>query len=275
MKMSLSQAIRSAADAVQRAEALLIGAGAGMGVDSGMPDFRGPEGFWKAYPAFRGRHFAEMSNPIWFESDPQQAWGFFGHRHNLYRDTQPHPGFAILRRWAESMPLGAGVFTSNVDGHFQKAEIDACCLVECHGSINHLQCSKVCSSEIWSADDLEIDVDPETIRARSPLPHCPNCEAVARPNILMFGDYEWLSHRTDEQEREYRDWRRAVPGKDLVVIEMGAGMAIPTVRSECELAGGTLIRINPRDPEASDDAISLPLGAHEALQRIQEAMADC
>ena len=49
--------------------ALLIGAGAGMGVDSGLPDFRGPEGFWRAYPAFRGRRFEEMSNPVWFDRD--------------------------------------------------------------------------------------------------------------------------------------------------------------------------------------------------------------
>jgi len=43
--------IDRAADAVARADALLIAAGAGMGVDSGMPDFRGGAGFWQAYPA--------------------------------------------------------------------------------------------------------------------------------------------------------------------------------------------------------------------------------
>src|SRR5438874_3703737 len=95
----IDAAIRDAADAVQNADALLIGAGAGMGVDSGLPDFRGDEGFWKAYPPFRGKSFASISNPIWFQSDPTQAWGFFGHRLNLYRQAVPHEGFAILRRW--------------------------------------------------------------------------------------------------------------------------------------------------------------------------------
>jgi NAD-dependent SIR2 family protein deacetylase len=65
--------LRRAADALRQADALLIGAGAGMGVDSGLPDFRGDAGFWKAYPPFRGRAFAEMSNPYWFRSDPQLA----------------------------------------------------------------------------------------------------------------------------------------------------------------------------------------------------------
>ncbi len=63
-----------AAEAIRAADALLIGAGAGMGVDSGLPDFRGPEGFWRAYPAFRGRRFEEISNPVWFQRDPEQAW---------------------------------------------------------------------------------------------------------------------------------------------------------------------------------------------------------
>jgi NAD-dependent SIR2 family protein deacetylase len=53
--------VEQAASVIAAADALLIGAGAGMGVDSGLPDFRGDQGFWKAYPPFRGRQFAEMS----------------------------------------------------------------------------------------------------------------------------------------------------------------------------------------------------------------------
>src|SRR5262245_7510055 len=49
----LSQQFDQAATAIRDADALLIGAGAGMGVDSGLPDFRGNEGFWNAYPPFR------------------------------------------------------------------------------------------------------------------------------------------------------------------------------------------------------------------------------
>ena len=49
----INEAIKAAARAIRDADALLIGAGAGMGVDSGLPDFRGTEGFWRAYPAFQ------------------------------------------------------------------------------------------------------------------------------------------------------------------------------------------------------------------------------
>ena len=104
---------QQAADAIQTADALLIGAGAGMGVDSGLPDFRGPEGFWKAYPPFRGQAFSAISTPHWFQTDPALAWGFFGHRLKLYRDAIPHRGFEILRRWSERPQFGAFVFTDN------------------------------------------------------------------------------------------------------------------------------------------------------------------
>ena len=97
-----------AAQAISEAGALLITAGAGMGVDSGMPDFRGPEGFWRAYPAYRalGLRFEEMANPKWFGKDPELAWGFYGHRMTLYRATQPHAGFGILARWAAARRAG-------------------------------------------------------------------------------------------------------------------------------------------------------------------------
>ena len=109
MNPDLTSQIERAADAVRNASALVIGAGAGMGVDSGLPDFRGSEGFWKAYPAFRGKQFSQISNPIWFQTDPAQAWGFFGHRYNLYRNTVPHEGFQALKRIGDRMPLGCFV----------------------------------------------------------------------------------------------------------------------------------------------------------------------
>ena len=101
---------------------MIVTAGAGMGVDSGLPDFRGAEGFWNAYPVYRklGLNFEDLANPHWFESDPCLAWGFYGHRLALYRRTGPHAGFEILRRWADAKPQGAFVFTSNVDGQFQR-----------------------------------------------------------------------------------------------------------------------------------------------------------
>lgn len=260
--------IEQAAEAIAAADALLIGAGAGMGVDSGLPDFRGDKGFWKAYPPFRGRKFAEMSNPVWFHSDPEQAWGFFGHRYNLYSSVEPHDGFAILRRWAESKSEGYFVFTSNVDGHFQRAGFSNDRIVECHGAIGYLQCSNSCTNKIWPADDLKVEVDGETIRATSPLPRCGNCNSVVRPNILMFGDWDWIHDRTHSQQRRYVEWLNRVDGKELAVIEFGAGLGVPTVRYECESHDGTLIRVNPREPAVPVGGIPIAGGALDVIRRI-------
>lgn len=261
-----------AAELIASAEALLIGAGAGMGVDSGLPDFRGDEGFWKAYPPFRGRRFAEMSNPVWFQRDPAQAWGFFGHRLNLYRSAIPHQGFEILHRWGSRLPGGMFVFTSNVDGQFQKAGFSDEQVYEVHGSIHYEQCSRPCGLNVWPTPETTIDVDPETIRAVSPIPRCPRCNAVARPNILMFGDWNWLESRSAAQAERYAEWLNRVANLRLVAIELGAGLAIPTVRLECEDRASALIRINPREPEGPEHCVSLPVGAHAALVAIDELL---
>ena len=97
-----------AADLIVRADALIVTDGAGMGVDSGLPDFRGPEGFWGAYPALgRARiRFEDIANPQAFEDDPHLAWGFYGHRLNRYRATQPHEGFRTREDpWSEAVQL--------------------------------------------------------------------------------------------------------------------------------------------------------------------------
>ncbi len=269
-----ADAYRRAAEAIFSADALLIGAGAGMGVDSGLPDFRGPQGFWRAYPVFRGRRFEEISNPVWFRTDPEQAWGFFGHRLNLFRTTAPHAGFEILRRWGQRCPKGYFVFTSNVDGHFQRAGFSPEQVLECHGSIHYLQCTRPCSGAIWSAEGLRVDVEEESVRARSPLPRCPHCGNLARPNVLMFGDGHWVPDRYEDQESHHQRWLAGIDPKQLVVIELGAGTAVPTVRWECEVRGGQLIRVNPRDADALPGSIVLAVGALQAIREIDTILVD-
>lgn len=119
--MSIQKELQRAVKAIRAAKALVFTSGAGMGVDSGLPDFRGPEGFWRAYPALkeRGLRLESTSNPQWFERDPEFAWGFFGHRYNLYSQTTPHEGYHIILDWARQMENGYFAFTSNVDGHLQ------------------------------------------------------------------------------------------------------------------------------------------------------------
>jgi NAD-dependent SIR2 family protein deacetylase len=268
--------VDEAARIIEQARHILITAGAGIGVDSGLPDFRGAEGFWEAYPPYRklGLHFVEMANPETFYSDPELAWGFYGHRLDLYRRTEPHEGFSILARWAEKKKSHF-VFTSNVDGQFQTAGFDPDLIYEVHGSIHHLQCLRGCSGGVWSAEDIEVTVDSETMRATGSLPECPDCGGLARPNILLFGDFGYLPTRQHEQSRRFQSFLAEVRDDLLAIVEMGAGRAVPTVRFQGErlvqARNARLIRINPRDPEVPEGEIALPMGSVEALRRIDDA----
>ena len=264
--------LERAARLVEEAEALLITAGAGMGVDSGMPEFRGDRGFWTAYPPYRHLKvsFIDMANPQWFVDDPSFAWGFYGHRRNLYRTTPPHAGFDILRRWAQARPGGAFVFTSNVDGHFQRAGFDEDRIVECHGSIEFEQCTEPCGVGIYPAGLEQVEIDEPSMRAAEPLPRCPGCGALSRPNILMFGDGGWEGERELAQSTRLQTWLAARRGL-VTVIECGAGTALPTVRMFGQrLAGrcGALIRINPREAQVPAGQLGLRGGALAVLEAI-------
>ncbi|MGS0895023.1 SIR2 family NAD-dependent protein deacylase [Burkholderia stagnalis] len=249
--------VACAVEALARADALLVTAGAGIGVDSGLPDFRGTDGFWRAYPALRHARFEfhEIASPQAFRAQPQLAWGFYGHRLALYRSTVPHAGFAILRRWIDAMPNGGFVLTSNVDGQFQQAGFDASRIAEIHGSIHVLQCLRPCSDDTWDAAPFVPDVDEAACRLVGEPPRCPRCGGLARPNILMFGDAGWLAHA----------------GR-VVVVEIGAGTAIPTVRLLSERLGADVIRINARDAHARRaDVIGLTGGALATLTLLDAA----
>lgn len=249
-----------------------------MGVDSGLPDFRGNEGFWNAYPPIRqlGLSFSEMANPEWFETNPKLAWGFYGHRLHLYRDTEPHRGFSLLRKLGESKPEGYFVFTSNVDGQFQKAGFDEKNIYECHGSIHHFQCFENCQERIWSAESYDTPVNVEKLEALE-LPQCLNCGAIARPNILMFGDWGFNSRRVANQQAQLESWldhlRRS--HATLLIIEVGAGKAVPTVRMASEQIArqmdATFIRINPRDRDVPAGQFPIPFGGLEGISKLLES----
>ena len=271
----MSAAFSQARALIEQADGLLITAGAGMGIDSGLPDFRGAEGFWNAYPAL-GRakiQFEAIANPDAFHILPEVAWGFYGHRLNLYRNTVPQEGFDLLRRMAEQVEQGAFVLTSNVDGQFQKAGFSEAQVCEVHGSIHHLQCMEPCHKLSWPADAFVPEVDVDTCVLLNEPPWCPRCSEMARPNVLMFGDWSWVPARQQEQEQRLQRWLSRC--RSPLIIELGAGTAIPTLRHFAERLAAPLIRINPHAAEAGVALVrdvSIPLGALEGLLGIADAI---
>jgi len=265
--------IADAADLIAGADGLIITAGAGMGVDSGLPDFRGNGGFWKNYPTLAKAQigFTDIARAETFEIDPKLAWGFYGHRLNLYRETAPHRGFSYLRTIWKQLVGGAFVYTSNVDGQFQKSGFKWNQIVECFGSIHLLQCQNTCCQDIWKATEFMPIVDEENCILISQFPLCKDCGGIARPNILMFGDTYWASWRAQSQRARFNEWRQTV--SHPVVIELGAGDRIPMVRRFGESLNVPLIRINLTDASvyrANDVAIQM--GALEAITAITQRL---
>jgi NAD-dependent SIR2 family protein deacetylase len=126
--------------------------------------------------------FTDIANPRAFHQQPELAWGFYGHRLDLYRKAVPHAGFGILKKWAVAKK-GSWVFTSNVDGQFQKAGFAKEQIHECHGSIHYLQCVDECVAGVWSASDFQPEVNEDQCKLLNAPPPCLCCGQIARPNV--------------------------------------------------------------------------------------------
>lgn len=267
----MQELIERAVDLVKQADGLLVTAGAGMGIDSGLPDFRGKRGFWNAYPALGQSQigFEDIASPSAFQKTPHRAWGFYGHRLVLYRETVPHIGFQLLKKWGETMEHGSAVFTSNVDGQFQKAGFNHELINECHGSIHHFQCLECCNNHVWEANNFFPKINIDTCELVSELPKCMFCGKLARPNIYLFSDWSWNQTRQFSQETRLKQWLAKC--NRPIVIEVGAGSTIPTVRNFSRQMlyknpNARLIRINPIEYTIpTDEDVGLPMGAVAAL----------
>lgn len=273
--------IAAAAEAIRAATAFLFTSGAGMGVDSGLPDYRGGAGFHREYPAYAesGITYQTMAAPKWLTLDPTLIWGYFGHRLDLYRATRPHEGYAILRGWCERARDGGFAVTSNIDDQLQRAGFPEDRIMEGHGSLFWMQCLRACGVGVYAAHDARVAWDSVSLRASGPTPVCPSCGAPARPNVLLFGDAGFDPARVNAQHERLRAWLEQAmraPDARLVVVECGAGTGVPNIRhfSEREAAryGGRILRINPREPRTPEGHVSIAEGARSALRAIDDRL---
>jgi len=262
---------------IKNADAILITAGAGIGVDSGLSDYNSIEDFWRAYPALKKENFSysEIVSHKWFVSKPSFVWAFYGQRLNLYRKTVPHQGFKLLLDLVKAKNDNYFIYTSNVDGQFQKAGFDENKILEIHGTIHYLQCVADCHDSVWSSDDENVIINKDTFEAIN-VPKCPSCGSVARPNIFMFADWHWDDSRTYFQEQKFNTWFEniQITSQKMVIIEIGAGTTIPTVRKKGNLISNsyknaTLIRINTDEYQVNNEySYSVPLTGLCGLEKL-------
>lgn len=100
LKLQYQVACEKAALAITQADVFLFAAGAGFSSDSGLPIFRDAA----KVPAYQERNisYRELAVPSWFTNDPPLAYGFVGNMFNSYRNTHPHPGYGIIKKWKDT-----------------------------------------------------------------------------------------------------------------------------------------------------------------------------
>ena len=87
-------------DFITKSVKVVFFTGAGISTNSGIPDFRGRNGFWNSSVMKKSSmNYRDIARPKFFKNLPSRAWGFYGKRIDLYRTTTPHHGFEILKQW--------------------------------------------------------------------------------------------------------------------------------------------------------------------------------
>jgi len=260
---------------ITNAEVVLVLAGAGMSVDSNLPTYRGKEGFWNAYPLYKDlqKNYASMMSSNGLLENAHFAWGFFAHQYRLYKNAVPHNGYMDLLELCKSKK-DYFVVTTNVDGLFLKTGFPKDHLHEAHGTIHKLQCNIPCKRNVWEVDELAVEVDYRTMTALDPLPLCPRCGAISRPNICMFGDtdenYVW--EEAQASAKRFREWRDRNKDKKVLILEIGVGVDGLKRHAKQylnEFSDVTLIRINPEyDSSYNEHTIHALTGCKDFFNEI-------
>jgi NAD-dependent deacetylase len=224
--------------------------GAGVSTESGIPDFRSPDGIWAQYDP------TEYASIEAFRRDPVKVWDFYGKRLGALLEAKPNAAHIALAE-LERRGLLAAVITQNIDRlHSLAGSRD---VVEVHGSIATSLCLR-CGTTATLEEVLALLED-------APAPPCPSCGAILKPNVVMFG--ELLPAAAIDRAFELARSARLllVVGSTLEVYPV-AGLPLETVG-----AGGAVAIVN-RGPTALDDLAALRIEgtAGEILGRVIEEL---
>ena len=202
--------LNNAKNIIKKSNAILIIAGAGMSVESGIPTYRGNNGLWEKEININGEMYSydSISSLKMWKDFPELAWGFKANFCKLINNKKPHKGyFDLLNILKSKYKNNYFICTSNIDGYFHRSGYNVNKIYELHGSTRNLQCfDKKCNSRngVWDLDKIP-DYDEKTLVAKI-LPKCPRCGNLSRPNVSMFGDYEFFGIPYEHQKRRFINW---------------------------------------------------------------------
>jgi NAD-dependent deacetylase len=215
--------------------------GAGISTESGIPDFRSPNGIWAQYDPM------EYATIDAFRRDPEKVWEFYALRLDALARAEPNAGHLALAE-LERRGLVRAVVTQNIDGlHLRAGSKD---VIEVHGSIRTAACL-ACGAEA----PLE-----------HAMPRCPRCGEIMKPGVVMFGELLPEGALEGAAELARAAGLLLVVGSSLEVYPVAA------LPQETLAAGGTLAIVNrgstPYDARAD---LKIDAGAGETLSKLLRA----
>jgi NAD-dependent deacetylase len=207
---------------------VLVITGSGISADSGIPTFRGPDGYWLEHRP------QELATRKAFEADPAAIWKWYSYRREKIRDTKPNAAHDALVKLAPRCKEIL-VLTQNVDDLHERARFNGEGLskdqvVHIHGQIFVTQCSS-CNHKYYNSGADEF------------VPRCSKCGALVRPGVVWF-DEELDPH---EESRVNRFLRR---GPCDLVLLIGTTATFDYIRNwALKAAGhsGWLVEIDPEE----------------------------
>jgi NAD-dependent deacetylase len=232
------------AQLIRGAQPCVVLTGAGVSTESGIPDFRSASGIWAQYDPME---YASISA---FRRDPEKVWDFYAKRLDVLTDARPNGAHVALAQ-LERDGFVRAVVTQNIDRLHERAGSRD--VIEVHGSIRTSSCLR---------DGTRLSFDE--VVARLPVPTCPTCGAVLKPDVVMFGELlpEGALERAAELAREAR--LLLVVGSSLEVWPV-AGLPQETLE-----VGGKLAIVNRDETPYDEDA---DLAIHESAAAVLAAVA--
>jgi NAD-dependent deacetylase len=242
------EALEQAAQALAQARSAIALTGAGMSVESGIPDFRSPQGLWRTYPP---EEYATLSA---FRRDPEKVWGMLRGMVELLSSADPNAGHHALARLQQRGRIRR-VITQNIDGLHRRAGSED--PVEVHGSHLGLHCP----SCRWK--DRSAQAPPEG------APRCPRCSGPLKPPVVLFEE--------GLPPGAMADAMRLASGCDLMLV-VGTSLQVYPVASLPDVAaasGARLVEINLAPGHLRrHDALELKGGVATVLPLLEERCAE-
>jgi len=168
---NIEQNIIKAAKMIIKANKIVALTGAGISVESGIPDFRGPSGLWKKYNP-------EIASISFFQKNPEEFWKFSLEIWKVLKHAKPNPAHKALAKLEKLGKLQC-VITQNIDGLHQKAGSKK--VLEIHGSANWLICT---SCRARHPSEMVV----KQLKSGMTIPLCNLCGGLLRPDAVLFGD---------------------------------------------------------------------------------------